>query len=127
VETEIALTSFEKEAPAIDVDLTFGTPQNVGDKIRIPIVELSHGVGITLLQCLRGEHREQRVKRRPLAYLEVARGEGPSGGTCIKPVMDSRIVLLASVVLVMWVGLWVSLAWRQLSQGHRGGSAVDSA
>lgn len=127
METEIELKSFEEEAPDIDVGLTFRAPQNVGDRVRIPVVELSYGAGIALLRCLMGKHRDQRIKVRPLAYLELEMGECSSGGTRIKPVMDNRTILLASVALVMWVGLWVSLAWRQLSQAGRRGSASDSA
>jgi hypothetical protein len=109
----IELEGSEIEAKDINVDLTFGVPEKSEDSTRIPVVEVYRGAGIDLLKCIAdGTQSKESGKARPLAYLEVDADGHMPGGVKVKPIIDNRKILLASVALVMWIGLWISIVWR---------------
>ncbi len=114
MESTIELESSERETEDINVDLTFGTPEKLGDRTKVPVVEVYRGAGIDLLKCVIGGTQDQRDgKVRLLAYLEVDADGHVPGRVQVKPIIDNRKILLASVALVMWIGLWVSIVWGQ--------------
>jgi len=128
----------------INVDAVFGKPETVGDRVLIPVAEISYGFGagmgtggpVCCCECddeegaegceceCHTDHGEEAGgggggggggRARPIAYIEV----GPEG-TTVEPIMDEQKIALAGMLLGAWVIAWVGMVLVTLFQAIAG-------
>ncbi len=114
----------------INVDAVFGKPETVGDRVLIPVAEITYGFGAGLgvggpggypeepgdeevgeSRERQEEHGEAAVgggggaggRARPIAYIEV----GPDG-TKVEPIIDEQKIALAGILLSAWAIAWIA-------------------
>ena len=120
--------SLEKMFASIDnlrntasVSAAFGEPQEIEDKIIIPVAEVGLGFGLGFGQGTPPETEESPAKEgedvggggggganaRPIAIIEISEGE-----TVIKPVIDESKIVLAIIAMIGWSVLWLMATLR---------------
>jgi len=117
----------------ISVNKVFGEPETFGEKVLIPIAEVTYGfaaaVGTSEPMDKTLEQQATRIeitgaadqdnaggggtaaRVRPIAYIEV----GPEG-TSINPVEDKQKVMMAGILLVAWIFGWLGLVLKATSR-----------
>lgn len=122
----------------VNVDAVFGKPETFGDRVLIPVAEISYGFGVGAGVAPHGtgeaEAEEEAVvtpeedeaeapeegaaggagggagaKARPIAYIEV----GPDG-TKVESIMDEQKIALAGILLGAWAVGWAGVVLKTL-------------
>ncbi|MBN2394260.1 MAG: hypothetical protein JXR84_26240 [Anaerolineae bacterium] len=117
----------------INVNAAFGEPETVGERVLIPVAEITYGFGAGMgtagpgtcceescdeegdesCECECHEESGEGAggggggaggRARPIAYIEV----GPDG-TKVEPIMDEQKIALAGMLLGAWAIAWVGM------------------
>jgi uncharacterized spore protein YtfJ len=128
----------------INVDTVFGKPETVGERVLIPVAEITYGFGAGMGtagpgscceeagdeegdESCEGECHEEHDegaggggggaggRARPIAYIEV----GPDG-TKVEPIMDEQKIALAGMLLGAWAIAWLGMVLVTLFQAIKG-------
>lgn len=119
---------------AVNVDAVFGKPEVAGDRVLIPVAEISYGFGMGAGVAPRGdaEASEEEAEgsesdepavgggggagghARPIAYIEI----GPDG-TRVESIMDEQKIALAGILLSAWAIGWVGLVLKIIFSPRR--------
>jgi uncharacterized spore protein YtfJ len=134
-EIKALLARLEKVPEEVNVDAVFGKPEIAGDRIVIPIAEISYGFGMGMGSAPQGRCEEEAgadtsgsdeveaaekelppgagggagARARPIAYIEL----GPDG-THVKPIMDEQKIALAGILLGAWTVGWLGLVLKTI-------------
>lgn len=138
-EIKALLERLDKVPEEVNVNAVFGKPETVGNRMLIPVAEISYGFGVgvgSVPQCEdeAGEAVEPGEETYGSAEVEAAEKEPPSGagggagararpiayielgpeGTQVKPIMDEQKIALAAILLGAWTVGWLGLVLKAL-------------